>query len=211
LTKFFLIATLILLVVGIPVSAIYWWVHSWAPGVWYSGYWNQWAHWVIIASVALAALWILYLIVWIIAKKRERKFHRDTGTALQSMNVSPSEPSGKRWYVKPDGTATDTLPPNASETISFVDPSEFINSQSPFEHGADFMMNERINRLLEEGKITIKEYEVCRRVTKNMDFLERESFLSAVEHRDETERQEHDRLPDSILKKYGIDPNMFRL
>ena len=94
-------------------------------------------------------------------------------------------PRREDWRVNKDGQAFHPEDEPQSEPISFVDPNEFINSQSPFEHGADFLTNLEINRLLEEGKITIKDAESARRQTKNMDFLERESFLSAIEHRAE--------------------------
>ena len=114
------------------------------------------------------------------------------------------------WIAPEHGPAYRPEDEPQSEPISFVDPSEFINSQSPFEHGANFLTNLRINRLLEEGKITIKEAEATRRQTKSMDFLERERFLSAIEHRAETESQEQDTSRGSILKKYGFDPKKFR-
>lgn len=216
MTRFLLKATLILLVVGIPLSAICWWFRPFlSPGVFFPGYWGQWVHWVKIGLIVLAALWLLRLIIWIIAKKGESKFSGDMG---RGVNVSPplgvtptakdrGAPNGKHWYVKPDGTITDTPPYNASEPISFVDQSEFID------HPIDFMTNQRINRLLEEGEITIKEAGAIRRQIKleSMDFLEREGFLSAIEHRPERGRQEHDRALDSILKKYGLERNRFRL
>jgi hypothetical protein len=186
LTRFLYITTLIFLVVGIPVSTIYWWPQFWGPQFSHPGYWDQWVHWLKIASAVLAALWILDLIIWIKKKREESKFYRDRARA---MNISPPEnasPRGPDWIAPEQGPAYRPEDKAQSEPIGFVDSvdaSELINSQSSFEHGADFLTNQRINRLLEEGEITIKEAEATRRQTKNMDFLERERFLSAIEHR----------------------------
>ncbi len=159
---------------------------------------GQWIHWVLIASAVLAVLWIVRLIIWIRGKIEEKVSYRD-------MNVSPSKPTLEAnrvppphgtFYVAPNGTTTDTTPFTTSETVETHEIFEPMKSQSPFEHSADFLTNQRINRLLGAGDITIKEAEATRQQAKNMDFLERESFLSAIEHRREIERQEHDSSPD---------------
>ena len=123
---------------------------------------------------------------------------------MNSSTPEDASPRGTDWIVNEHGQATRPEAEPQSEFTGFVNPSEFINSQP------DFLKNQRINRLLEEEKITIKEAGEIRRQTKNMDFFEREGFLSAIEHRVETERQKHDRSRGSILKKHGLDSKKFR-
>ena len=154
LTKFLLVATFILLVVGIPVSTTYWWPQFWGPQF-PREYWEQWVQWLLIAATVLGALWVLRLIIWIKGKREEREFH---SAMSRGMNVSPpinapphltSSPEGKHWWVPPDGPPSDIPPPNTSEpigTYEFIDPSEFITSQSPFESAQDSFFKDKYHK-----------------------------------------------------------------
>lgn len=206
MTKLLTYVTAVFLIIGIPISTIYWWPQFWGPQ---AGYWDQWVPWLKIASAILGALWILRLVIWIKEKREESKFYREKVRAMNIPTPENTSSRGPDWFVNEHGQASrrpESEP--QGEPITFVDHSEFINSKSPF---ADFLTNQRINCLLEEGEIIIKEAESIRRQTGNMDFLERESFLSAINHKPGTERQKHDSLSDSIRKKYGIGRNKFRL
>lgn len=213
LTKFLLAITLILLVVGIPVSTIYWWPQFWGPQFSNPGYWSQWVHWLNIAFIILAALWILDLIIW------KREWILDIITPIiprkkkgEAELKIPKFPSSREdWRVNEHGQAFHLEDEPNSESINFGEPTEFNSSQSNFEHIEKSLINQKINRFIEEGKITIKEAEAIRRQTMNMNFLDSENFLSAIAHRAEKGRQERDTSLDSISKKYGIDPNKFKL
>ena len=159
--------------------------------------------------------------MWIKGKSEESKFYRNRamnksvpekyveaipttfeGTAPPS--TLGASPRREDWRVNENGQAFHPQ----DEPISFVEPE--VEPEPPFEHGADFLTDERINRLLKGGKISLPDAESIRRQTKNMNFLQRESFLSAIEHR-RTKRQERDRSSESIAKRYGIFGNRFGL
>lgn len=145
MTKFFLIAIPILLAIGIPVSAICWWIRSFSyyplfhpsPPGWLDIYWSQWTNGIKIASIVLAALWILDLIIWIIAKKRENKFYGELGSAMSMLR------RGSDWIVDEHGQATrppeEATEPPVSTPTEFIDPSELIRPRSVFEEGQDFL------------------------------------------------------------------------
>jgi len=136
LTRFLTYITIIFLIIGIP-SAL-------AELVQPSR--GQWIHWVLIASAVLAALWILRLIIWVKERRKEADFYRAMGRGMDvspPLGVTPTAedrgaPNGKRWYVKPDGTTTDTPPYNASEPISSI-VSEPLMSQSVFQQEQDLL------------------------------------------------------------------------
>jgi hypothetical protein len=199
-------------VLGIPASAIYWWIHSLVPGVWYPGYWGQWTHWIIIASAILAALWILRLIMWIIAKKRESRFYQEVGRAMNVPHI------GQSYYFGPDGSGATysqevesdadwvapehgpaTRPkrpkvsePIVSEPISYVAP-EPLGSQSIFQQGQEFLRTKAETELINEETELVKE------------------LKEEIRDKRQRERQEHDISLDSLSKKYGIDPKRFKL
>jgi len=154
MTKFLLIITLILLVVGIPVSAICWWNHSFSygygllygrpfPAGWLDNYWALWAHWVKVALIILAALWILDLVLWIKAKREENEFYRVLGIG---MNLSPSSSveNYADFIADKDGVVTDVRK-NKSKTEPHVvaEPVESIpiveSWSPPFGSGQDFL------------------------------------------------------------------------
>lgn len=190
--KRFLVTISVLLVVGILVSAIYWWAHSFSFGIphpagWVDVYWNQWYHWVKISLLVLAALWILYLLIWIIGKKREGKIYRNMDMG-RAMNVSPR---GVDWIAPEHGAAYRSEDKPQGEPIEFIDPSEVIRPRSVFEEGQDFLskykyhenehakgetastkegrmknyendarvflMKQEVSRLVEEGRLTPNE------------------------------------------------------
>ena len=135
---------------------------------------------------------------------------------LPQENVTGPTPTFKPpdWIGQKDGPPYRPGSEPQGEFIPPVYPSEFIiesqSPQSPFE-GLDLLTKQRITNLLREGKITtVEEFEATCRQAANMDFLERESFLSAIECREETQRQEHESSRDSILKKYGLGQFKFR-
>ena len=213
MTRLLIYVTAIFLIIGIP-SAL-------ADLVQPSR--GQWIHWVLIASAVLAALWILRLIIWIKRKIEEKVSYRD-------MNVSTSKPTLKAnrvppphgtIYVSPDGTATDTPPPNTSETLEtheFVEPMQNIKSEREATHMGVWqgINNQKLDKIVQEGRLTPREaLEFQRAIEKAGDDLFSQerlgNLLQAIDQGAESERQEHERLQDSILKKYGIDPNKFRL
>jgi hypothetical protein len=81
------------------------------------------------------------------------------------------------WIVNEEGQAFRPK----EEPTSFVDPNQFINSQSCFESPEDFLINRKINDLIKSGKISVTDAGSARQQIKNMDYLEKENFLSAIE------------------------------
>jgi len=65
-------------------------------------------------------------------------------------------PNGKRWWVKPDGTTTDTPPYNASEPISYI-VSEPMESQPVFHLGEDWLSKHYKNERTQAETEQIKE------------------------------------------------------
>jgi hypothetical protein len=204
LTRFLYITTLILLILGIPVSAIYWWAHSWAPGVWYSGYWGDWIRWVLIASAVLVSLWILDLIMWIRNKREKADQYRKFKTSLQ--NSSPPsntdftvDEHGQATYVKNQSTVTD---PVFEEGRNFISNNkyhnEFFKSETDStkesktknsENDARInLMKGEVNYLVEEGKLTTNEaiklrHDIENSIDSPQTYLDTKHFLQAIRHR----------------------------
>lgn len=144
--------------------------------------------WYLIRGIVILVMFILSYKLF--PKRRERQRYSMSPTPPPEPSLFPSfEPnppphlgqSTGTIYVDVDGKPAP--PPNANESSGFyeyVDDSDIASSQPS---DTDFLTNLRINRLVEEGKITIKEAEATRQQTKNMGFIEREGFLSAIERR----------------------------
>jgi hypothetical protein len=103
------------------------------------------------------------LSTWLNREKRSI----DSRYLLAYIKEKDKEMSGIDWIVNEDGQA-------------FHPEDEPVSSGYCFEPQEDFWANQRINRLLESG-MSPEGAESVRRQIKNMSFLEKESFLSAVE------------------------------
>ena len=170
------------------------------------------------------AILVAFILLYRASLKRPERQQYDaspTPTRKPSASSSRVPPPHGTFYVSPDGTATDTPPPNASETIEtheFAEPMEYIKSERKGIHLGIWqdINNQKLNRLVQEGKLKPRDALEFKRAIEEHggDFSSQkdfESLLEAIDHGVESQRQEHDRLPDSIFKKYGIDPNKFRL
>ena len=133
MTKLLTYVTAIFLIIGIPISTIYWWPQFWGPQFSLAtGYWDQWIHGLKIASAVLAALWVLRLVLWIRSKREASKFY---GAMGRDMNVSARR---EDWRVNKEGQAFHPEDEPQSEPISYIVPEPLI-SQSVFQQGKDFL------------------------------------------------------------------------
>jgi len=140
----------------------------------------------------------IFLIIFLIKRRRGKiKLPQYLGN-VPTIPKSVGDVPLKGHYFGPDGPGTDKIQPPANETINHhefaqsntgdpifygqIGPSEF---QSPLKHIEDSLTNSDISRLVKEGKITIEEAAKTLEIVKNMDFMDRNSFLSAIEHRED--------------------------
>lgn len=148
-------------------------------------------------------------------KSAEREKYAYATPTLEDRE-SPPEPD---WIVDEHGQAIPFKKRHKDSERTI--PLESIEYIKPEREGAHMgvwqdINNQKLNRLVQEGRLTPREaLEFQRAIEKaGDDFFSQErlgGLLRAIEHGAESERREHDRLPDSILKKYGINPNKFRL
>jgi hypothetical protein len=112
-------------------------------------------------------IWVIFILLYILFPNSRRKTRQDDGQYSRDTIRIGQEP---------------TSPSNVNEPTRFeFDPNDNLHSET--KQDLDFMTQLRINRLVEKREITIEEAEIASRQTNNMDFLERERFLSAIEHR----------------------------
>lgn len=175
---------------------------------------GQWIHWVLIASAVLAALWILHLIIWIKEKRGGSKFHR-----ARAMNISTPENASPRrpdWIFYEHGQARHPEDEPQGEPTP-LEPMDYIKPEREGTRiGAwQYLNNQKLNKLVEEKRLTPDEALEYRREIEKAggdDFSQMQlgGLLGAIEHRAETERQEHDSSSYSIRKKYGFGSSRFR-